>query len=423
MKNDVVIPKLGMTMSHGKVVEWKFSERDWVDEGRIVVVIETEKVTYEVEAQSAGYLHILAAPGESAEVGAAIAELYDAVDAIPASGLASVAAGPGGTRASASTATASQPAGPSAGAPARRPAGIRITPAARKLAEARGIDYTVIQGSGTGGRINRADVEKALAAGPPAKGPIAAQVAAFDGEIIDGKRVKDALPLTGMRSAIADHMHRSLQVSAQLTTMGEFDATELVRMRKLLVGREAMIGTRITYTDLLAFIVAKVLQQVPIINSSVVGNEIKLWEDINLGIAVSLPEEKYDSGLVVPVLKNAERLSLTEISLKIKELRGKAVAGQLVLDDITGGTFTISNTGSFGRGYSFNTPVISQPQSAILGIGPIVERPLVKDGQIVIRDVMNWSLTFDHRAINGAPVGKFMAILNEYIENPYLLII
>ncbi len=399
-------------MTHGKVVEWKIAEGEWVDESQIVVVIETEKVTYDVEAQSSGYLHIIAAPGDSAEVGEAIAELYETQEEVPE------ALATGG--AAAGEPVAKKPAAAAGGsAPAIRPKGVRITPAARKLAEKNNLDYTGIKGSGTSDRINRADVEKALAAGPALAATAPGEV--FDGEIVDGKRVKDVLPLTGMRAAVAEHMHQSLQVSAQLTTMGEFDATELIRMRKSLVEKEAMLGTRITYTDLLAYMVTRVLQAVPIVNSSIIGNEIKLWEDINLGVAVSLPEEKYDAGLIVPVIKNAEKMTLTEMSLKLKELREKAFSGQLGLDDITGGTFTISNTGGFGRGYAYNTPVISQPQSAILGVGSIVERPLVVDGEIAIRSVMNWNLTFDHRAINGAPVGKFLAILNEYIENPYLL--
>jgi len=402
-------------MTHGKVVEWKFNEKEWVDEGQIVLVIETEKVTYDVEAQDSGYLHIIAAPGDKAEVGEAIAELYDSEEAV-------AEAAPAGAAAPAKAAVAKQQTSPAPGggaAPAKRPKGVRITPTARKLAEVNNLDYSVIQGSGTKGRINRADVEKALAAGPVVRSTAPADV--FDGEVIDGKRVKDVLPLSGMRAAVAEHMHHSLQVSAQLTTMGEFDATELVRMRKTLVAREAMLGTRITYTDLLAYIVTKALQDVPLINSSIVGNEIKLWEDVNLGVAVSLPEEKYDAGLIVPVVRNAENLTLTEFSLQIKELREKAISGKLGLDEITGGTFTISNTGGFGKGYSFNTPVISQPQSAILGVGSIVKRPIVVDDEIVIRQVMNFSFTFDHRAINGAPVGKFLAILSEYIENPYLL--
>lgn len=429
MKNDVVIPKLGMTMTHGKVVEWKFNEKDWVDEGQIVVVIETEKVTYDVEAQFSGYLHILAGPGDSAEVGEAIAELYESEEALAEAGpaAASTAAAPAekataDPQSSPAPAAAAAPVAQGSGsAPAKRPKGIRITPTALKLAVANNLDYTVIRGSGTKGRINRADVEKALAEGPVVAAT-AAPAAAWEGETIDGKRVKDVLPLTGMRAAVAEHMHHSLQVSAQLTTMGEFDATELVRMRKAMVKQEAQLGTRVTYTDLLAYIVTKVLQQVPLINSSIVGNEIKLWEDINMGVAVSLPEEQYDAGLVVPVVKNAENLTLVELSLKIKELREKAITGNLQLDEITGGTFTISNTGGFGKGYTFNTPVISQPQSAILGVGAIIERPLVVDGEIVIREVMNWSFTFDHRAINGAPVGRFLAILSEYLENPYLLI-
>lgn len=418
MKTDVVIPKLGMTMTHGKVAAWKIGEGEWVDESQVVLVIETEKVTYDVEAQGSGFLHIIAGPGTSAEVGEVIAELYATKEACQAATAAGgVSSGNVIVGKPATPALSSPPTGAPISREKRK--GIRITPTARKLAEAHNLDYTLIVGSGTSNRINRADVEKALAAGPaPTAG---AQVEQFDGQVIDGKRVKDTLPLSGMRAAVAEHMHHSLQVSAQLTTMGEFDVTELINMRNSLVAKEALLGTRITYTDLFAYLVTKVLQAVPILNSSIVGNEVMLWEDINLGIAVSLPEEKYDAGLIVPVLKNVERMTLTEISLKIKELKEKAYTGKLQLDDISGGTFTISNTGGFGKGYTYNTPVISQPQSAILGVGAFTDRPLAVNGEIVIRPVMNWNLTFDHRAVNGAPVGKFLAILNEYIENPYLL--
>jgi len=414
MKTDLVMPKLGMTMTRGKVVEWKKKEGEWIDEGQVVLVIETEKVTFEVEAQSSGYLHILAAPKDSAEVGEALAELYDTQEAL-------AAAGPANTKTPAKAAVETvAAAGSLSGSPKIRPKGIRITPAARKLAELENLNYTEIKGSGTSGRINRADVEAALKA--PRITQTVAPAAASDGEVFEGKRVKATLPLTGMRAAIAEHMLHSLQASAQLTTMGEMVVSELIRMRNSLLAKEALLGTRITYNDILSFIVIRALQAVPIMNSSIVGEEIKIWEDVNLGVAVSLPEGPFDAGLIVPVVKNAERLSLVQLSQKIKELREKAYSGKLGLDDITGGTFTISNTGGFGKGYTFTTPVIHQPQAAILGIGAFVERPLVVGGEIVVRPVMNWSLTFDHRVINGAPVGKFLAVLAEYVENPYLLL-
>jgi pyruvate/2-oxoglutarate dehydrogenase complex dihydrolipoamide acyltransferase (E2) component len=144
---------------------------------------------------------------------------------------------------------------------------------------------------------------------------------------------------------------------------------------------------------------------------------------VNIGLAVSLPWDQYDAGLIVPVVRQADRKTLPQLSRELKELQTKATGGGLTMEDVTGGTFTLSNVGGFGRGYVFATPVINQPQSAILMTGAIVERPLIVDGQIQARSVMNWSFTFDHRVINGAPVGKFLSEMNDYLANPYLLLL
>ncbi len=245
----------------------------------------------------------------------------------------------------------------------------------------------------------------------------------WDGEVVDGKRVKASLPLAGIRGAVAEHMHRSLAVSAQLTTMGEFDATELVRLRQSLVEKEAELGVRISYTDIMVYALARAVKKNPIINSSIVGDAVKLWEDIHIGVAVSLQWEEYDAGLIVVVVKHADQKSLVEISRAIKDLKTKAREGRIGLDEVTGGTFTLSNVGVFGQGYTFSTPVINQPESAILGIGGILDRPVVVEGEIVVRKIMNFNLTFDHRVINGGPAGKFLNDLGELVSNPYLLLV
>jgi pyruvate/2-oxoglutarate dehydrogenase complex dihydrolipoamide acyltransferase (E2) component len=164
--------------------------------------------------------------------------------------------------------------------------------------------------------------------------------------------------------------------------------------------------------------VAKVLKEHPIINSSLIDNEIKIWEEINIGVAVAVEE-----GLIVPVVKNADRKSLVEISKEARALAEKARAGKLMPDDVAGGTFTITNLGAFGGGYGFGTPIINQPQAAILGTGAITERPVVRQGQIVIRPIMAYSFTFDHRVLDGAPAGRFMAALTQLLENPGLLLL
>jgi pyruvate dehydrogenase E2 component (dihydrolipoamide acetyltransferase)/2-oxoglutarate dehydrogenase E2 component (dihydrolipoamide succinyltransferase) len=232
-------------------------------------------------------------------------------------------------------------------------------------------------------------------------------------DIYQGRRVKSVVPLVGMRKAIAEHMHRSLQVSAQLTRTGEIDVTELVSLREDLINRQAEIGSKITYTDLLVFFVAKVLKDYPMINASIIEDEIKVWQDINIGVAVSTEE-----GLIVPVVKGADKKSLVEISRAIKDLSHKARQRTLLRDEIQGGTFTISNLGARVAGWYFDTAIVNQPESAILLTGAISDRPVVRNGKILSRPIMTYSFTYDHRLIDGVLAGEFMAAVVAMLENP-----
>jgi pyruvate/2-oxoglutarate dehydrogenase complex dihydrolipoamide acyltransferase (E2) component len=220
-----------------------------------------------------------------------------------------------------------------------------------------------------------------------------------------------------MRGAIAEHMHRSLSVAAQLTAVGEIDMTEMVKLRSDLIARESAIGTRITYTDIFVFAIARVLRRHPVINSSIIDNEVKVWEDINIGVAVAL-----DDGLIVPVVRDTDKRSLAEISQTVKTLVNKAKEGKLTPEEVTGGTFTLTNLGALGGGWGFETAIINQPESAILRIGGITDRAVVREGQIVIRPIMTYSLTYDHRVIDGAVAAKFISSLVNALENPTLLL-
>jgi pyruvate/2-oxoglutarate dehydrogenase complex dihydrolipoamide acyltransferase (E2) component len=229
-------------------------------------------------------------------------------------------------------------------------------------------------------------------------------------------RVESTMPLTGMRKAIAEHMLRSLSISAHLTAMGEIDMTEIVKLRESLLGQEEALGTRITYTDLLVLTVAKVLREYPIVNASIIDNKIKIWKDINIAVAVDV-----EGGVIVPVIKNADKKSLVEISQAVKTLTQRAKERTLTLEEVKGGTFTISNLGALGGGWRFDTLIINQPQSAILGTGSITERAVVRDGQIVVRPIMTYSFTYDHRLIDGAIAVKFMNSVIRLLENPQLV--
>ncbi|MCP5052619.1 MAG: 2-oxo acid dehydrogenase subunit E2, partial [bacterium] len=178
----------------------------------------------------------------------------------------------------------------------------------------------------------------------------------------------------GMRKAVAEHVLNSLKVSAQLTGMSEVDMTEIIRLRKSFLQQEEKIGVRISYTDILVYILAKTIKSVPQVNASMVGNEIKIWEDINIGIAVALQTGEYESGLIVPVVKNADRKNLTEISRCVKDLTSRARNGELTPEDMTCGTITLSNTGTFVEGWGVTTPIINQPEALMVQPGKIKKR-------------------------------------------------
>ncbi len=422
MARDIAIPKLGMTMKEAKVVAWMFNEGDRVEQGRIVMQVETAKVTHDVEAQDTGFLHILVPPGETHPVGHAVGQIADSEEELAE--LQAQTPAPDVT-AAAPVETSAEPAAPAAAAaPAAGPPGkVKISPLAKRLAQEHNLDYTTVAGSGPNGRIVKEDIEKALAAGPAAAAPVAAAAEAWTGEVIDGKRVKTAMPLQGMRKAISDHMVASLQVAAQLTTMTEFDMTEIIKLRKLLVAREEKLGFRVSYTDLLVYLIAKALKAVPVMNSSLIDGRVVLWEDVHVGVAVALQISEFESGLIVPVVKNADQKSLAEINQAVASVVKKAREGTVVPDDVTGSTFTLTNTGTFGNIYAHGTPIINQPESAILQTGSIVERPAVVEGQVVPRPLMPASLTFDHRVLDGAPASAFIAELKDLIENPAILIL
>jgi len=417
---NIAIPKLGMSMREATLVEWKFKEGEFVEEGQVVLIIETDKTKWEVEASGSGFLHVEVPADETEPVGKIVGFLVESLEELGTIKKEPVDTIHAATEVEKTSVSAStKPPGAKGGKEKR----IRISPLARRMAEEMDIDPATVTGTGPGGRITKTDIQNAQeemkekdASQVLEKGPAL--------ERVDGKKVKTTIPIkTGMRKAIADHMRRSLDISAQLTLTGEIEMTEVKRLRIEFLKKEEVIGTRITYNDIFVLATARALKDHPIINSSLLEDEIKIWEDINIGIAVALiSEELTGGGLIVPVIKHADRMSLTEISLKAGELVKKAREGKLMPDEVTGGTFTITNIGVAGVGYGYSTPIINQPEAAILGTGTITDRPVVRDGEIVIRPIMPCSLTFDHRIIDGYPASVFMSRLTELIENPMLLL-
>jgi pyruvate/2-oxoglutarate dehydrogenase complex dihydrolipoamide acyltransferase (E2) component len=272
------------------------------------------------------------------------------------------------------------------------------------------VDIMRIKGTGPDGRIVKEDVEKAIEEQKKVSAPLE-EVPSYQ-----GRRVREVIPLKGMRRVIAERMIGSLSGSAQLSFLGEFDATDLVKLREALLRQEGKIGVKVTYTEILVYAISRVLKDHRDINVSFFDNEIKVWEDINIGVAVALGKE----GLLVPVVKQADKKSLIEISKEVKSLIEKVRGGKILPEEVTGGTFTLTSVGSIGVSY-FQTAIINQPESAILGTGPIMEKPVVKNGQVVIAPMMPYSLTVDHRVINGFGAEQFLTRLKELLETPGLL--
>jgi pyruvate dehydrogenase E2 component (dihydrolipoamide acetyltransferase)/2-oxoglutarate dehydrogenase E2 component (dihydrolipoamide succinyltransferase) len=375
-------------------------------------VIESEKTEWNVEAGTSGFLHILVQEGAKAKIGQVvglIAETKEEFEKLQKETLQKPLT-VGVKEVSSTEVTQIKPevVGVETGEKER----IHISPIARKMAEEHMIDIKLIKGTGPDGRIVKEDIERAIEKKTPAYSE------EIPPSLFQGRRVKETIPLKGMRRAIAERMQKSLSGSAQLSFLGEFDATELVKLREAFLNKEKDIGVKITYTEILVYIIARALKDHPDINVSLIENEIKVWEDINIGVAVALGKE----GLLVPVIKQADKKSLIEISQEVKGLIERTRGGMILPDEVTGGTFTLTSIGAIGVSY-YQTPVINQPESAILGTGPIMEKPVVKNSQIVIAPIMPYSLTFDHRVINGFGAEQFLIRLKELVENTGLLLI
>ncbi len=377
------MPKLGMAMKKGIVITWKVAEGEEVQEGGELLEIETEKVKATVPASASGVLgRIVASPGTQLPVGALLALIGEPGDAFPPKeDLAVLAPAAAGSAAAGSTG--------GGGAP--------VSPAARRRAKELGVDVTLVPPGAPGKRVTSDDVDAYVAVQGPAR----------DAGLLEAARV---IPMAGLRATVAERLTQSLRDMAQVTISREASVRGLVRRRAdLAAGFEAATGVRLTYTDLLVEAIAALLPEYPLLNATLTERGIEVSEAVHMGIAVAL-----DDGLIVPVIHDAGAHSLGDVARTRAELAEKAKAGALGLDEVEGGTFTITNLGSYGA--DAFTPIVNPPQCAILGIGRITEKPVVVDGEIVVRPMMWLSLTFDHRIIDGAPAAQFLAALESRLE-------
>jgi len=468
MAVNVTMPKLGLTMETGKIVEWKKNEGEKVQEKEVLLVVETEKITYDVESPATGILHIIA-PVESeipvSEVIGIIASDQTEYDKIVAEGApAAVAAASAAPEAASPSPAPAQPSGGTSPPPIRAPGErikaspqakrlakersldlslipgsgpegritekdvlafeataasaekIKISPVAKKLAEERGLDISKIQGSGPGGRISKEDVELHLAAAKEAQAHAAGQTSAAATPSPAPSEGDRLVKFTGMRRIIAQKMLQSKVQAAQAYMANNCDASAIQSFRKqLLPYAEKKAGVRVTITDIMMKITACAIKEHPVINTRYT-EEGDLWlKDIHMGMAMALKE-----GLIVPVIWNIDKKSIIEIAQERVSLIDRGRSGKLTPDDMKGSTFTISTMGMFGLEEFY--AIINQPENAILAVGAIIDKPWVVDVQIVIRPIINVGLSYDHRTIDGARAGEFMRTLKLFIENPMMVL-
>jgi 2-oxoglutarate dehydrogenase E2 component (dihydrolipoamide succinyltransferase) len=402
---EVQVPQLSESVAEGTLASWKKKVGEAVGRDEILIDIETDKVVLEVPAPAAGVLvEIIKGDGETVVSG----ELIAKIDTEAKAGAAAPA-----TEAPKAAAPAAAPT-PAAAAPAGT-----ASPSARKILDEKGIAAADVAGTGRGGRVTKED---AVAAQPKA-GPVAAPAAAKAAlptpavEITLGDRTEQRVPMTRLRARIAERLLQSQQTNAILTTFNEVNMGPIMALRKQYGEKfEKTHGVRLGFMGFFVKAACAALQKFPILNASVDGNDIVYHGFIDIGIAVGSPR-----GLVVPIIRNADQLSIAEIEKKIAEFGNKAKDGKISIEDLTGGTFSISNGGIFGS--MMSTPIINPPQSAILGIHATKDRAMVENGQVVVRPMNYLAMSYDHRIIDGREAVLGLVTMKEALEDPSRLLL
>ncbi|MBW2057290.1 MAG: 2-oxo acid dehydrogenase subunit E2 [Deltaproteobacteria bacterium] len=404
MATEVTIPNLGYTMTVAKILRWLKSVGDTVEAGETLLEIETDKVTYGIESPATGIVKALVVnEGEEVPVGGVVAIVGAADEEID------VGLYRNGEKEKPAVevgrARLPQGAPPTAPRPMRN--GVPASPLVRKVARDKGIDLSLIRGSGRSGRIRMADLEKYLrefkqarAGAPPTNEP---------GEIAE------IIPMTPIRRTIAQRLSQSSHDAPHFNLFTEVDMAEAIKLREIVREKiEWKTGVKLSLNDIYIKTVAAVLGDYPRLNARLEGDQIEVFRNINIGLAVAL-----DDGLIVPAIEKADRKSLWQIATERKDLVERARNGRLSLHELERGTFTISNLGMYDI-VAF-TSILNPPQTGILSIGKTMDRPIVRDGSVVIRPMVAMTLAVDHRVVDGAVGARFLRDLKSALENPYLL--
>ena len=433
MSVNIVVPDLGESVVEATVASWLKQEGDTVKAGEALVSLETDKVDLDVPAPRDGVLRkIERQAGEDVRVGDVLAQLdgEEAAEAPPAEEPAEEPAAEEPDQREAAAPEPAEPAAEPSEAPARAaPPAERATPVAKRMAEEKGVDLEEVSGAGPGGRVTKRDVEAYLSrqepapaaepaprpAEPPAAPPVQTAPASYL-STADGRR-EERVRLSRRRRTIAGRLVEAQRTAAILTTFNEVDMSAVMEMRSR--KRDEFKQEHGVSLGFMSFFVKAsigALRAFPMVNASLDGNEVVLKHYYDIGIAVGA-----DEGLVVPVLRDADRMSFAEIEQGITELATKAREGTLSLDELRGGTFTISNGGVFGS--LLSTPILNPPQVGILGLHKIEQRPVVVDGEIVVRPMMYVALSYDHRLIDGSDAVRFLVKIKQLIEDPEELLL
>jgi pyruvate dehydrogenase E2 component (dihydrolipoamide acetyltransferase) len=404
MATEFIMPQLGLTMTEGTVSKWFKAVGDTVSVGDLLVEVETEKITNQLESTVDGtLLEILVPEGFAAPVQAVLAvigrpgespkldaEVTAAAAAVTAETAAKVFQGVG-----------------TSDKPMSDDSRVKASPIAKKMARELNVDLSIVTGTGPGGRVVERDIldyaERTKFETPRLAAPISDKPS----------EPSSGVPITGMRKVIAERMSVSWQTSPHVNMTAEVDMSATVNLKQLLTSAS---GKKISYTEIIIKCAAQALTEFRELNASLTAGSIYYYESVNIGLAVAL-----DSGLIVPVINDASKKTVVELHDMIEGLSLKARQGALSSEEILGGTFTVTNLGMFGVDHF--TPIINQPESAILGVCRVIERPVVQEGAVVIRPMMNLCLSFDHRLVDGAVGAKFLARIRELLEQPLLLFI
>ncbi|MBT5855117.1 2-oxoglutarate dehydrogenase complex dihydrolipoyllysine-residue succinyltransferase [bacterium] len=404
---DIIVPAAGESVTEADIAEWKKADGEYVELDEAFVELETDKASMDLNAESAGTLHIKVEEGETVQVGDVIAQI-DTAAVVPS----------GSSPAPVETPAAAPVEVPVAAEPAKVEttgyAAGHPSPSAAKVLAEKGVDASSVSGSGKGGRVTKADAESANAA-PAVSAP--KESAAPVAPTVSGSREVRREKMSRLRRTVATHLVNAQHTQAQLTTFNEVDLTEIMAIRKkykedFKEKYEVGLGFMSFFTKA----ACEALKQFPIINAQVDGDHIVYNDFCDIGIAVSSPK-----GLVVPVIRDAEHLTFQGIEGSIVGLAKKARSGSLGLADLEGGTFTITNGGTFGS--MMSAPIVNFPQSAILGMHNIIQRPMAINGEVKIRPMMYLAVSYDHRIIDGSDAVRFLVAIKDRLEDPTKLLI